>query len=71
MKTLRKLEINPERQMKDEELKRLRGGYDPCTCVCWDKITYLILGYLLSETGNCPVDCEYAFGSNSTGSCQC
>ena len=46
MKTLRKLEINPERLMKDEELTLLRGGYggakcyDACSadsdCIMWE-----------------------------------
>lgn len=32
MKKLRKLEINPERLMKDEELMTLRGGYGSYEC---------------------------------------
>ncbi len=36
MKKLRKLEINPERLMKDEELVVLRGGYGGCQCDCYN-----------------------------------
>jgi|BioPla2DNA2_1021312.scaffolds.fasta_scaffold180789_1 hypothetical protein len=69
MKRLNKVQINPEKVMKNEELVRLRGGYDPCTCLCWRETE--ILGYLVSETGSCPKDCAYAFGDGATGSCQC
>ena len=31
MKTLKKIQINPERLMKDEELISLKGGYDTWT----------------------------------------
>ncbi|MCC7576450.1 MAG: hypothetical protein KK926_06415 [Methanomethylovorans sp.] len=34
MKKLRKLDINPARLMKVEELVELRGGYDETVC-CW------------------------------------
>lgn len=69
MKRLNKLEINPEKVMKNEELVRLRGGYDSCTCLCI--IETEILGYLVSETSSCPEDCAYAFGAGATGFCQC
>ncbi|MDO9580009.1 MAG: hypothetical protein Q7J06_05510 [Bacteroidales bacterium] len=40
MKKLNKLQINPERMMKDEELLNLRGGDGWLTCrvdgnICW------------------------------------
>jgi hypothetical protein len=71
MKKLKKLEINSEKLMKNAELLALRGGYSgPCTCLCWDKTTYVNHGYLVSETGNCPSDCDDVW-PNSTGSCQC
>jgi len=69
MEKLRKLEINPERLMKDEELVVLRGGYSgPCTCFCFN--IWTTFGYLLSESGDCPTDCLYAFQHNATGVCQ-
>jgi len=57
MKTLRKLEINPERLMKDEELKRLGGGYDPlcCTCILIDP-PYTTQGYMIAGG---PFACSY------------
>lgn len=38
MKKLSKLGINSERIMKNEELVTLRGGYNGCSCECynWD-----------------------------------
>ncbi len=35
MKTLKKLSINPEKVIKNEELVNLRGGYDEYECVWW------------------------------------
>jgi natural product precursor len=69
MKKLNKLQINPEKIMKNEELVTLRGGYGngPCTCLCYN--IYQTFGYLLSETGNCDTDCLYAFGHHATGWC--
>lgn len=53
MKTLGKLKINPERIMKNEELKALRGGYDT-TIKCY-KEGWIngCMGYLGSVTGSC------------------
>ena len=34
MKTLKKISINPEKVIKNEELVNLRGGYNGCTCIC-------------------------------------
>lgn len=67
MKKIKKLQINPEKLINNNELMTLKGGYDgdePCTCTCYN---YFIsppiwYGYLLSETGDCPEDCRYAFG---------
>ena len=71
MKKINQLKINPERLMDDIELKKLMGGYgSSCTCLCWDISSHVIKGYLLSESGDCPYDCAYAW-SNSTGVCQC
>ena len=73
MKKLNKLQINPEKLMKNEELLILRGGYDgPCTCLCKNLFSGYIFGYLLSPTGNCYEDCRYAFGYEygNGGTCQ-
>jgi natural product precursor len=69
MKKLEKLQINPEKLMKNEELKAVRGGYDPCTCMCFRMPTGEPLGYLVSEWSMCEYDCFYAFGYNATGQC--
>jgi len=66
MKTLRKLKINPEKILLNEELTRLRGGGDPCTCLCWKEGQ--IYGYLFSPTGDCDEDCSYVW-PDSTGAC--
>lgn len=73
MKKLTKIEIKPEKLIKNEELLTLRGGYDgPCTCGCRNAITGYIFGYLLSESGDCRTDCRYAFGEwiGNTGVCE-
>lgn len=70
MKKLSKLEINLNKIMKNEELITLRGGYDPCTCTCQLTIEpYCCFGYLVSETGNCPADCNEVFGPFATVQC--
>ena len=37
MKKLKKLQINNEKLMKNEELLRLRGGYEDCHCICYSR----------------------------------
>jgi hypothetical protein len=70
MKKLNKLHINTEKLMKNDELLTLRGGYDgPCTCMCAVYDVEHLLGYLLSESGNCFEDCRYAFGYPAAGWC--
>jgi hypothetical protein len=57
--------------MKNEELSYLRGGYNgPCTCGCWNWMTYYIYGYLVSESGNCDADCRYAFSGSAVAQCE-
>jgi hypothetical protein len=63
MKKLGKLQINSEKLMKNEELTSLRGGYGAGTCCCWDEDCICVIGYLVSDTGNCDNDCIYAFAS--------
>jgi len=73
MKKLSKLQINSEKLMRNDELITFRGGDyggGPCTCLCVNTKWYLILGYLVSATGNCYNDCRYAFGyTDISGSC--
>jgi len=46
MKTLRKLEINPARLMKDEELVTVRGGYDTVACaINIDGFSWVYIGF--------------------------
>jgi len=63
MKKLNKLEINPKKLMKNEELLTLRGGYDGCTCLCynWD---FQLLGAIGGEVNalTCNVEFLTAFG---------
>lgn len=66
MKTIGKLQINPEKIIKSEELVILRGGYEgPCTCACLDWWT--IYGYLLCENGDCNSCCSYVWPSSFGG----
>lgn len=51
MKKLNKIQINPARLMKNEELNYIKGGYDGCSCVCysWD---FQLLGVIDGENVN-------------------
>jgi hypothetical protein len=69
MKKLGKLEINPEQLIKNEELLKLRGGYNPCTCCCVNYERACCYGYLVSESGDCPTDCMEVFGPDAGGKC--
>jgi len=63
MKKLKRLKINPERLMKDEELMTLRGGYDGPCCECKDWHQNVI-GHLYGSTpSQCPMDCFIAMGT--------
>ena len=71
MKRLNKLEINPEKVMKNEELLTLRGGYDGTGC-CMCKIDQIIVGVIVGSTPlNCDPDCKYTFDSSAYGSWIC
>jgi len=67
MKKLNKLQINPEKIMKNEDLITHKGG--SCTCCCVDYQMVCCYGYLLSESGNCEADCQFVFGSSAGGMC--
>jgi hypothetical protein len=46
MKTIGKLKINPDRLIKNEELKSFKGGECSCHCYAQDNMIYLgCLGY--------------------------
>ena len=66
MKKLKKLEINSEKLMKNDELLKLSGGGGACTCCCYDPIYHCAYGYLLSPECSCVWDCSITF-SGSTG----
>jgi len=74
MKTLRKLEIKPERLMKDEELITLRGGYDNYSCcICYSGMTPK--GYMAAlNSAECQYNCGEmgwtgSWGSGGMGNC--
>jgi hypothetical protein len=69
MKNLGKLQINPEKLIKNEELITLKGGRGACTCCCVDYANACCYGYLVSPTGDCDTDCKNTFGQNSGGGC--
>jgi natural product precursor len=64
MKKLQKLQINSERLMNNEELVRLRGGYEGCGCLCF--IGSSPQGYTAAssqpECSNMCVDCGCEYG---------
>jgi natural product precursor len=63
MKKLNKLQINHEKLMNNEELITLRGGYDGCSCLCynWD---FQVVGAIGGEVNalTCNPECLAAFG---------
>ena len=63
MKKLNKLEINPERIMKHDELITLKGGYDwepiGC-CFCWDHNMDPVCGMAAFGPDDCMQNCFYA-----------
>jgi len=63
MKNLNKLKINPDKLMRNEELKSVSGGYDGacCTCHAWDGS---IIGHIYgSSIYACNGDCFYAMST--------
>ncbi len=73
MKKLKKLQINHEKLMKNEELVTLRGGYDYNCCICYDGQTPM--GYMAAwNYAECVYQCEYmgwtgSWGSGGMGNC--
>jgi len=62
MKKLGKLQINPEKLMKNEELLTLRGGYGDVACACKkDGITLCseMVENCGTEYGSCKQWCNY------------
>lgn len=67
MKTLKKISINPEKVIKNEELVNLRGGYNggsPC-CSCLSSYSpYNFIGGIVgSSQSECDQDCKAVYGS--------
>jgi hypothetical protein len=71
MKKLNKLQVNSNKLMEQKELVSLKGGGEPCTCLCWEinNPTHYY-GYYVSSSGYCLYSCQEAFGSWATGECQ-
>ena len=76
MKTLKKLAINPEKVIKNEELINLRGGMYRCWCWCDDPGTegdqYHLCGSSIvggsPSSSGCMSDCDAVYGvTNVTG----
>jgi len=57
MKTLSKLNINPEKLMKDEELLVLRGGYDSY-CACKDSSDFTVCSTFFETCDGCANWCS-------------
>jgi len=72
MKKIGKLQVNPEKVMKNEELLKLRGGYgEPCTCLCASADPeYHFCGYMFAPDGNCDYWCNEVCGPHAWGECQ-
>jgi len=63
MKKLSKLLINPDRLMKNGELKTIKGGYDwepvGC-CFCYDHDLNVMGGMAAFNADDCMQNCHYA-----------
>lgn len=69
MKKLNKLEINPKKLMKNEELLTMRGGYD-CCCQCYNW-NFELIGVIGNANAlNCNPLCLEYFG-HGFGYCNC
>jgi len=65
MKTLGKLKINPEKRIGDDELMKLKGGYN--WCFCWDCRHPEYDGYMIAGSCyNCYDLCVYLDNCNGT-----
>ena len=56
MKKLKKLQINSEKLMKNEELLKIKGGYDGCGCLCYNW-EFQLVGAIQSDALHCNPDC--------------
>jgi hypothetical protein len=57
MKILKKLSINPEKVIKNEELVNLNGGYGTGCCACY--IGGIFQNYIVGSTqSDCDADCK-------------
>jgi|WetSurMetagenome_2_1015567.scaffolds.fasta_scaffold01998_8 hypothetical protein len=63
MKNLKKMHVNSEMLLNNEELVTLRGGYGDCGCICfnWD---HQLLGAIGGDVSalTCNVECLTYFG---------
>ena len=64
MKKLKKLQINHEKLMNNEELLKLNGGYNDCGCVCYNW-GYEPIGAIGGDVTaiTCNAECLLEFGS--------
>ena len=69
MKKLGKLNINPEKLMKNEELLTLRGGYDYGFCTCRNDYDQIICSTWVTYCTDCRVWCEVACPSSTSAIC--
>ena len=69
MKKTNKVQINSEKLIRDDELVKLRGGYQNC-CICYDGMM-TPKGYMAAwNAADCDYQCEYMGWDHWTwGSC--
>ena len=73
MKKLTKMNINPDKFIKNEELVTLKGGYDGNGCCdCYEHDGSECLGYMGNTTkDNCSSTCNDVYKGTSFGSWGC
>jgi natural product precursor len=69
MKKLTKLNINPEKVMKSEELITLRGGYGSGYCTCRDDDDNILDGWFMEDCDYCYTLCRMVFPQCTSAIC--
>jgi len=72
MKKLEKIRINPDKLMKEEDLFRVKGGYEGSCCMCYAWGGFITLGAMAAASSeDCYDLCESLFPPDSYGIWNC
>lgn len=72
MKKLHKLQINPEKLIKEDDLKTIQGGYGGACCLCWVLNGNFCLGAMAAASSDdCHELCDSLYPGESYGTWNC